>query len=172
MRLERRGKIFIIAIIVGVITTFTLMYISAITQANILEKQLDVELVSVEPKSIDYNNDTASLEVTFKVINNSPQVIAVRDLNYELTTDGNFLCKGGADYGDIPLGGRPQVFSNAESGPIRTECKFKKNDNLDMWNRVVNNQLNNITWRTKGSMELESSYSVIPKDFDLWLSKR
>ncbi len=170
MILDRRGRIFVVAIIAGSIIVFTAMYIGASRQAEILEKDVGIDLVSISVKSIDTINSKAILEVTFKLNNNSGTVMSVGEVSYDLSANDKFICKGTASYRDIPLVGRPQIFSYSESGPIRTECEVMKSDEIiDIWNSIVNNNIENITWRAKGIAEVESSISVIEKRFDIWI---
>jgi hypothetical protein len=166
MILYRRGKIFVAAIIVGAIIVFTSMYIGANQQAVVLEEDIDIDLKSVEFKRFDEENDIIVLEVTFEVSNNSGTVMTVGNMNYDLFADDNFVCKGFVSYRDIPLVGRPQIFSFGSSGPIRTECEVTS-DNI-IWNDIMNGNTDKV-WRTKGVTEIESSISVITKEFDVWI---
>ncbi len=167
MILYRRGKIFVAAIIVGAIIVFTSMYIGANQQAVVLEKDIDIDLKSVEFKRFDEENNIIVLEVTFEVSNNSDTVMTVGNMNYDLLADDSFVCKGFVSYRDIPLVGRPQVFSFGSSGPIRTECEMT-NENEEVWNDIMNGDMDKV-WRTKGVAEIESSISVITKEFDVWI---
>lgn len=167
MILERRGKIFVAAIIVGAVIAFTSMYIGANQQADILEEDIDIELLSVKLKSLDEDNGVMILDVTFEVSNNSGTVMTVGSIDYDLLADDSTICHGSKSYRDIPLVGRPQVFSHGTSGPIRTECKVKQSENTEIWNTIRNGD--NMLWRTKGTAEIETSISVITREFDVWI---
>jgi hypothetical protein len=170
MILYRRGKIFVAAIIVGAIIVFTAMYIGANQQAAILEEDVGIDLKDVRFKSFDAENNIIILEVTFEFSNNSDTVMTVGEVVYDLLADDNFVCKGGKSYRDIPLIGRPQIFAFGVSGPVRTECEVTKNNvSEDIWNAILNNNMDDYTWRTQGRTEVETSISVIIKEFDLWI---
>lgn len=166
MILYRRGKIFVAAIIVGTIIVFTSMYIGANQQAAVLEEDIDMDLKGVKFKAFDEENNVIILEVTFEVSNNSGTVMTVGNISYDLFADDEFVCKGFVSYRDIPLIGRPQIFSFGTSGPIRTECEMTSDNSL--WDDVMNGDMDKV-WRTKGKAEIESSISVITKEFDVWI---
>ncbi|MEM2856725.1 MAG: hypothetical protein QW416_06465 [Candidatus Nitrosocaldaceae archaeon] len=169
MILDRRGRIFVASIIAGAIVVFVAMYIGANRQAELLESDINIIFADVKLKNVDNVNNALTLNVIFEVSNDSNVVLTVGEISYELSGDNQFLCKGAASFRDIPLVGRPQIFSQSKSAPIETECVVVKSDtNSLIWDTIIND-IDNIRWHVNGNGEIESSYAVIPKQFDQWL---
>ncbi len=167
MLLTGKGKMLVLLSAIAVVIIFTTMYIGANTQAGILEEDVNVNLKWVKFKTFDEENNAIILEVTFELDNDSDAVLTLRNINYELYANDVLLGQGSASYEDIPLVGRPQVFKFATSGPIRTDFMLTKTpETADMWDRIMNGNIDGITWRTKGVAEIESSISTIVKEFD------
>ncbi len=168
MILTRRGKIFVASAIAGTIIAFTLMYIVATQQATVLESDIAIDITDIDVTSYNPETDTLTLQVTFQISNNSDVVMSLGIISYDLFGNDINICKSGTSYRDVPLVGRPQIFSHGISGPIRTNCDIKRSaQNTEIFDTLLNNNLNSIRFNTKGTTEIETSISVITKSFDI-----
>ncbi len=168
MILTRRGRILVVSAIAGAAIAFVLMYILAAQQASVLESDIGIDITDIDRKAYNPETDTITLQVTFQISNNSNTVMSLGEITYSLFGNDINICKGAISYRDIPLVGRPQIFSYGISGPIRTDCEIKQtSENIEVWNAILNDNINNIRFNAKGNAEIETSVSVIPKSFNI-----
>jgi len=113
-----------------------------------------VELVNVTGSSL------INLNVFFSVHNPTEKTLTTSGIDYQLFADGTLLGQGSLSYADVPVNGRPQLFSNTT---IILQSQFpivNSHSNSQIF-KVIQNPatLKQIKWKAEGVVDLESGVS-------------
>ena len=164
MFLSRR-RVVLIAVIVSVaITIILLPLILTITLPSNL-KSVTISLSRVEVVNMT-GTSFINLNVFFSIHNPTDKTLTTSGIDYQLFADSTLLGPGSLSYADVPVNGRPQLFSNTT---ITLQSPFQvvsSHPNSEIF-KVVQNPatLKRIKWKADGVLELESGFSSASKQF-------
>ncbi len=168
MFLSRR-RIILIAVIAAVaITIILLPLILTITLPSNLNT-VSITLAKVEVVNMT-GTSLINLNVFFSIHNPTGTTLTTSGIDYQLFVNGTPLGPGSLSYADVPVNGRPQLFSNTS---ITLQSPFQvvnSHANSQIF-KVVQNPatLKQIKWKVDGIMELESGFSSASKPFSATL---
>lgn len=164
MFLSRR-RIVLIAAIAGVAIAIVflplILTITLPTNLNTVSIALaKVEVVNVTGSSL------INLNVFFSVHNPTDTTLTTSGIDYQLFANGTLLGQGSLSYADIPVNGRPQLFSNTT---ITLQSQFpvvNSHSNSQIFKLIQNPAtLKQIKWKAEGVVDLDSGVSSASKQF-------
>ena len=163
MFLSRR-RIVLIAVIAAVVVTIILLpLILTITlPANL--NSVSIALAKVEVVNVT-GNSLINLNVFFSIHNPTETTLTTSGIEYQLFANDTLLGQGSLSYADVPVNGRPQLFSNTVT-TIQSQFQVVNSSNSQIF-KVVQNPatLKHIKWKVEGVGELESGFSSSSKQF-------
>ncbi len=154
-------RIILIGAIAAIAATIILLPIIFAQTAPDLNK-VDVRLSKVSVTKAD--EEKIDLKVVFTLANPTEQTATTSKIEYELFADGVLLGPQTISYEDIPPNGRPAIFGNGSvdiSGPFVVEYS----DDLATIYDKIGNDAQNVRWGVKGTAQIESTLTTVPKDF-------
>jgi hypothetical protein len=105
-----------------------------------------------------------TLQVTFTLVNNNEVALTTSKIEYELFADGTTVGTDILSYEDIPVNGRPALFSGSPV-PLRDFFVLKySDDEAALFNTILTNSTQ-LNWRVTGSAIIESGTIFVPKEF-------
>lgn len=164
MFLSRRRLVLIgtVIAIVGVIVLLPL--ILTITLPDLGAVSIIVK--NIELKGISDDNNTATLNVVFNIMNPTSQALTTSKIDYELIANGKSLGEYSKSYIDIPVNGRPQLLSHTDTN-ITSTIETPLGDQTLRMNLIKNNQtMQDLDWAVNGNAIIESGFSSAPKNFN------
>ncbi len=161
-----RGKIVIIAVAAGIVGGLAGLIQFSSLESQVIAPQMGVHLQDVRMKQIDEEKNVMMVVVDFNIENQSDKTLTISKLEYELFADEISVGRGFISLEDIPLGGRPQLFSGSGT-TIPSEFRLKYSDDVsNIWDMLASGEAGQVAWRAKGSAEIESAFSIIPIEFE------
>lgn len=128
----------------------------------------DLNKVTVALSNVTISEPTAQnmqTRVVFKITNPTDQTATTSRIDYELFADGVSLGSHTISYDNVPLNGRPAIFSqNSVNIPDDFALTFD-DKNADIYNKIKADP-NAITWRATGTSQIESTLTVVTVSFD------
>ena len=169
MFLSRRRIILIVAIAAIAIAIILLPLILATFTAPDINS-ITIELSRVEVKDIT-NDRIIPLNLFFNVHNPTDKAMTTSKIDYNLFADGESLGQGILSYEDIPLNGRPQLSAGLTTTLQSTLELNQSNLNSNIF-RVIKSAeaTKQIKWKVEGVAQIESAFSLSPKQFSDELS--
>lgn len=162
-----RGKIIIIGIFIAIVASLAGLIVFTNVETIQLEGQVDVKLEGVKMKAMDQENKVMTVLLDFAVFNKSDRTLTISKMDYELFADEKFLGNGFMSLENIPMVGRPSLFPGT-STTIPSEFQLTYSEDVkDVWNLLAANEANDsVSWRVKGTAEIETAFSIIPVPFE------
>jgi LEA14-like dessication related protein len=144
-----------------ILATFTAPDINSIT----------IELSKVEVKNITNDNKNIPLNLFFNIYNPTDKSMTTSKIEYTLLANGESLGHGVLSYEDIPLNGRPQLSPGLTTTLQSTLELNQSNLNSNIF-RVIKSAeaTKQIKWKVEGVAQIESAFSLSPKQFSDELS--
>ncbi|MEE8132404.1 MAG: hypothetical protein V3T40_02390 [Nitrososphaerales archaeon] len=166
MRLTR-GKVIIIAIFVGIALTFVGLIAFERLEGEYIRPNITVTMETVKMKGININNpDLMIVLVEFAILNETEQTLVVSKIDYDMYANESLVGRGNLSFLDIPLTGRAPLFPNS-STILPSEMQLRKSPEvIETWEKLVNDDTEDITWHTKGVAQIESAFSIIEIDIN------
>ena len=130
---------------------------------NIELEQVEIRLSDIQIIDVNKIENTAKLEVTFLVKNPSDKTFTVPVISYQLFADEKLLGSGQYSTEDISMPGRAAFYSGAEIPLKNTFVLVAANVDNQLYESVLNEKISN--FRAEGSITVETSWSVLEKEF-------
>ncbi len=112
-------------------------------------------------------NNRANLEVDYSLSNPTTVTSTISTIDYELYANGKDLGQGHYSVEDIPMAGRPALFPNGNT-TVTDTFQLVKNSNIsDVYDSIIKGE--SVKYESKGQVTIESTLTLITKDFDLFL---
>lgn len=129
---------------------------------------IDVEKVSIDLTRVALSPESGeqelTLQITFTVVNNNDVALTTSKIEYELFADGTTVGTDILSYEDVPVNGRPALFSGSPV-PLRDSFVLKYSDEeAEMYNTILSNSTQ-LDWKVTGSATIESGTIFVPKAF-------
>jgi len=162
-----RGKIIIIAIFIAIVAGLVGLVAFTNVETGTLEGKVDVKLGNVKMKALDQEKNVMTIQVDFAVSNKADKTLTISKIDYELFANEKSLGNGFLSLESAPMVGRPPLFPDT-STTIPSDFRLNYSDNVsDVWNLLATSAENDsISWRVKGTAEIESAFSIIPVTFE------
>ena len=154
------------AVLIGVIAAVavTIILIPLIFTLN----APDFNRIGVRLSNVTISDPTAQsmqVRVVFLIENPTDVTITTSKVDYELFANNVSLGTRTLSYEDVPLNGRPAIFSG-QTVPVSDSFTMQFNDKMaDIYNKIRDNP-NSIKWRASGTSEIESTLTLATKDFN------
>jgi LEA14-like dessication related protein len=165
-----RRRIILIGVIAAVaITIILLPLIVTITLPSNLNS-VGITLSKVEVINTTGSN-LVNLNLFFKIHNPTRTTLTTSGIDYDLVANGTPLGPGSLSYADVPVNGRPQLFSNSTI-TLQSPFQFINSHSNSQIFKLVQNpaRLKNMKWEVvDGVLSLESGFSSASKQFNATL---
>jgi LEA14-like dessication related protein len=168
MFLSRR-RIILIGVFAAVgITIILLPLIVTVTLPS------DLNSVGVTLSKVEVINMTGSnlvnLNLFFNIHNPTGRTLTTSGIDYDLFANGTRLGPGSLSYADVPVNGRPQLFSNTTI-TLQSPFQFLNSHPNTQIFKIVQNpaKLKHIKWKVDGVLSLESGLSSASRQFNATL---
>jgi hypothetical protein len=125
---------------------------------------VSIQLSNVALTSGSEEEQRLDLRVSFNMTNTSEYALTTSKVEYELFADGEPVGSDTISYENIPINGRPALFSNQ---PITISDTFRldySDDRADIFNNVLNGS-EEISWSVTGIAIIESGTTFQERPF-------
>ncbi|AIF84756.1 hypothetical protein NTE_02714 [Candidatus Nitrososphaera evergladensis SR1] len=154
------------ALLIGVIAAVaaTIILVPIIFTLNAPDfNQIGVRLSNVT--IADSTEQSMEIKPIFTIMNPTDVTITTSKVDYELFADGVSLGSHTLSYEDVPLNGRPAIFSGM-SVPVPDSFTLQFDDKVaDIYNKIKDNP-DSIKWRASGTAQIESTLTIATRDFN------
>jgi hypothetical protein len=163
MFLSRRRLVLvgISAILIGIIVLLPLILTLTLPDLS----KVNITLQKIEYNGIIEKNNSAMLNIFFDITNPTNQALTTSQIDFNLFANGKSLGDHVISYADIPLNGRPQIYSKGDSIIHQVINAQIPDKNLITDLKKSNGTIKNIQWKAEGSAIIESGFSSAPKNF-------
>jgi hypothetical protein len=143
----------------------TIIIYPVLVQTPFDPDDVDIQLVRVTLASGSEGEQELDLRVVLNITNTSGYTLTTSKIEYELLADGASLGSDTISYEDIPVNGRPALFSGAPPIAITDTFTLKYSDEeAELFNKVLNSSAD-IRWSTTGKASIESGTTFQEKTF-------
>lgn len=122
------------------------------------------DLSSVTVTSGGADVQRLDLRISLNVTNQSDFTLTTSKIDYELFADGQPIGSDTISYEDIPVNGRPALFSNRPISISDTFTLEYSDARADLFNKIINNS-QEISWRITGTAIIESGTTFQERPF-------
>lgn len=164
-----RRRIILIGVIAAVaITIILLPLILTVTLPSNLNS-VGITLSKVEVINTTGSN-MVNLNLFFDIHNPTGTTLTTSGIDYDLYANGSRLGPGSLSYADVPVNGRPQLFSDSTT-TLQSSFQFvNSHPNSPIFKSMQNPAtLKHMKWNVNGVLSLESGFSSASKQFNATL---
>ena len=143
----------------------TIVFYPLLVQTPFDLEDITIQLGRVVLASGGEQEQKLDLRISLNITNASEYTLTTSKIEYELFVDDASLGSDTISYEDIPVNGRPALFSNEP--PITITDTFTldySDDKVELFNKILNNSAD-ISWSITGSASIESGTSFQEKTF-------
>lgn len=161
-----KGKVVLVAAFIGLGGLMAFFYFYANSYQPQLE-QVTINLQTVKVLDVDKINNRADVEVDYILTNPTTVTSTISTISYELYANGADIGQGHYSVEDIPMAGRPALFP---SGNMTVTDRFNlvNSPNISaVYDSIVKGDP--VKYEAKGQVTIESTLTLITKDFDTTL---
>jgi hypothetical protein len=128
-------------------------------------QDVDIQLGRVALASGGQGEQELDLRVIFNVTNDSGYTLTTSKIEYELFADGASVGTDTISYEDIPINGRPALFSGSPAVPITDSFTLKYSDqDAELFNKILDDS-SGIKWSVTGKASVESGTTFQERPF-------
>jgi hypothetical protein len=150
-----------IAAVVITIIAYPYILVLVFPAIDVDKVSIDLTKIALSPES---GQQELTLEITFTVVNNNDVTLTTSKIDYELFADGKPVGTDVLSYEDVPVNGRPALFSGS-SVPLRDSFVLKYSDEeAEMYHNILTNSTQ-LNWQVTGNAIIESGTVSVPKEF-------
>jgi LEA14-like dessication related protein len=128
-----------------------------------LEK-IEIELAGVDLKDVNSIENRATLEISLLIKNPSEKTFTIAIISYELFANGNSIGTGQYSTVDIPMPGRAAFYPGSEIALKNFFQLTLDDNNVQEYQSITNGE--NVQYRVKGEVTVETAWSIIEKNFE------
>ncbi|MEE8255632.1 MAG: hypothetical protein V3R12_02130 [Nitrosopumilaceae archaeon] len=128
-----------------------------------LEK-IEIELAGVDLKDVNSIENHATLEISLLIKNPSEKTFTIAIISYELFANGNSIGTGQYSTVDIPMPGRAAFYPGSEIALKNFFQLTLDDNNVQEYQSITNGE--NVQYRVKGEVTVETAWSIIEKNFE------
>ena len=156
-------RIALIGAIAAVVLTIVFYPLLVATPFDLSD--ITIELTRVVLAQGGEGEQSLDMRVSLNITNTSDFTLTTSKIEYELFADGVSVGSDTLSYEDVPVNGRPALFSNQP--PITLTDPFTlqySDDRAELFNKILNNS-GDIRWSITGTASIESGTSFQEKTF-------
>jgi LEA14-like dessication related protein len=153
-------------VLIGAIAAVALaiIFYPLIVQTPFDTEKVAVQLTGVELSSGSESEQRLDLRVALQITNTNEFTLTTSRIAYDLFADGAPVGSDTISYEDVPVTGRPALFSN-QPVTISDTLTLQYTDEIaSLFSRILNNSTD-INWRISGSATIESGTTLQEKRF-------
>jgi LEA14-like dessication related protein len=128
-----------------------------------LEK-IEIELAGVDLKDVNSIENRATLEISLLIKNPSEKTFTIAIISYELFANGNSIGTGQYSTVDIPMPGRAAFYPGSEIALKNFFQLTLDDNNVQEYQSITKGE--NVQYRVKGEVTVETAWSIIEKNFE------
>ncbi len=128
-----------------------------------LEK-IEIELAGVDLKDVNSIENRATLEISLLIKNPSEKTFTIAIISYELFANGNSIGTGQYSTVDIPMPGRAAFYPGSEIALKNFFQLTLDDNNVQEYQSITNGE--NVQYRVKGEVTVETAWSIVEKNFE------
>jgi hypothetical protein len=156
-------RVALIGAIAAVVLTIVFYPLLVATPFDLSD--ITIELARVVLAQGGEGEQSLDMRVSLNITNTSDFTLTTSKIEYELFADGVSVGSDTLSYEDVPVNGRPALFSNQP--PITLTDPFTlqySDDRAELFNKILNNS-GDIRWSITGTASIESGTSFQEKTF-------
>jgi hypothetical protein len=111
-----------------------------------------------------------TIKPTFTLTNHNDVTLTTESIDYELFADGKSVGSSTISYADVPVVGRPEMFSNTTVNIPGSFYYQLSNDNVVIFKKVRDNNTS-VNWSATGTASIETGTTVLDKPFTIQLQR-
>lgn len=151
---------------VVMVAIFMIAWYRTLLEEEEVARSVSIGIQGISVKDVDFNNNTMTLTINFGITNNTDKIITVSKIDYEVMADGIALGRNFLSYEDVALVGRPPVFTK-QTTTLSSDFTFNYSPSIDgSWNKLIRGDVDGVEWSIKGTVEIETAWSITPITFD------
>ncbi len=127
-------------------------------------ERVAIQLTGVEVQSGSEGEQRLDLRVALQLTNTNEFTLTTSEITYDLFADGVPVGSDTISYEDVPVTGRPALFSNQPVTISDTMTLQYTDEMANLFSRILNNSTD-IEWRITGSATIESGTTLQEKTF-------
>ncbi|MEO9320984.1 MAG: hypothetical protein ABI361_09945 [Nitrososphaera sp.] len=148
----------------------TIVLYPLIVETPIDVNKFDITLTGISA-SVDPNNDqNLILKPTFTVTNHNDRTLTTSKIDYDIMANGTKVASGSLSYEDVPLNGRPALFTDS-SIPVTDSTTMQYSDSNAALFKAIRANSTSLNWSVQGSTDIESGTTLVSKTFSSNLQK-
>jgi LEA14-like dessication related protein len=153
-------------VLIGAIAAVALaiIFYPLIVQTPFDLERVAIQLTGVELQSGSEGEQRLDLRVALQLTNTNEFTLTTSEIAYDLFADGAPVASDTISYEDIPVTGRPALFSNQPVTISDTTTLQYTDEMANLFNRILNNSTD-INWRITGTATIESGTTLQEKRF-------
>lgn len=156
-------RVVLIGAIAAVV--LTIIFYPLLVQTPFELEDVHINLSRVTLASGSEGDQKLDLRVSFNITNTSGYTLTTSKIEYELFADGAPAGSDTLSYEDIPVNGRPALFSNSPPITLTDPFVLQYSDaRAELFNKILNNS-EDIKWSITGLANIESGTSFQEKHF-------
>lgn len=153
-------------VLIGAIAAvaLTIIFYPLLVATPFNPEDVSIELSNVALTSGGEGEQRLDLRVSFNLTNTSDFALTTSKIEYELFADGEPVGTDTVSFEDVPINGRPALFSNQ---PVTISDTFRidySDERADIFNKVLNNS-EEISWSATGISIIESGTTFQERPF-------
>ncbi|MEE9242400.1 MAG: hypothetical protein V3U12_04510 [Nitrosopumilaceae archaeon] len=158
-----QGRIILFAAIGGLFALMGFFVYYASLDNPELEK-IEIELAGVDLKDVNSIENRATLEISLLIKNPSEKTFTIAIISYELFANGNSIGTGQYSTVDIPMPGRAAFYPGSEIALKNFFQLTLDDNNVQEYQSITKGE--NVQYRVKGEVTVETAWSIIEKNFE------
>ena len=153
-------------ILIGAIAAVALaiIFYPLIVQTPFDPEKVAIQLTGVDLMSGSEAEQKLDLRVGFQITNTNEFTLTTSKIAYNLFADSAPVGSDTLSYEDVPVNGRPALFSNQPVTLSDTLTVQYSDETAALFDKILNNSTD-INWRITGSAEIESGTTLQEKNF-------
>ena len=156
-------RVALIGAIAAVVLTIVLYPILVSTPFEL--EDISIRLSRVVLASGSEGEQKIDLRISFNITNSSEFTLTTSKIEYELFADGATIGSDTISYEDVPVNGRPALFSNAPPITITDTFTLEYSDDKAMLFDKILSSSADVAWSVKGTASIESGTTFKEKTF-------
>jgi len=143
----------------------TIVFYPLLVQTPFDLEDINIQLTRVMLASGSQEEQNLALRISLNITNMSEYTLTTSKIEYELFADGTPVGTDTISYEDIPVNGRPALFSNEPPITITDTLTLDySDDSAELFNHILG-ESTEISWSITGSASIESGTSFQEKMF-------
>ena len=133
--------------------------------------KVHVKLSKVEVLPSNETDEKVTVRPTFAITNNNDMTLTTSNIDFQLFANGQSIGSSSVSYEDVPIVGRPQIFTNT-TVQVPGSLDYQISSSNGALFKMIRDNSSSINWSTKGAVTVETGTTLFdPKDFSDQLQK-